>query len=898
MGNFKKLIQLDTAGWIAISGLLICVVSGVILAIPFDFTRPHQSISELLIFNTSGTLVRNLHYWGAQIFLIFTILHIYDHLKKSTETNIKNKRTWLILSVAIAIMGYEMISGFILKGDQGGIQARRIIASMLESIPFAGKMLSSALTGTEENWQIVYIQHVATGTILLFIAVYEHVKTVWPKQRTFVLVFGIVLVISLLFRAPLGQAESSQIKGPWFFIGIQEILHFTSHPGYVVTLFVLVFTLFFLMPEHSKQTRIVMKRVLLILGILYLAMTFFVLLFRGENWQAQDWKAFTQSDEKLLIFDPVNLFKIGTSTFTVENQKKEGCLVCHGSMTGLAESHKPAIIGCFACHKGDPFSSDKLIAHQNMIKVPGNFSNVRQTCGTQNCHLDITGRMLNSLMTTQSGIVAVDKFVFQETRSLNDTFHIKDLEHSAAETHLRNLCAGCHLGNEKITTGNAGWLERGGGCNGCHLHYNNQATASMQRMHTKTTAIAPEVHPTIDVQVSNDRCKSCHSRSGRISLSYEGWNETTLKSQEVTDSVHFKVLPDDRVVEYIQADIHHLKGMACIDCHGSYEIMGDGKHASHKEEGVHVQCIDCHPIGKPNSIIIGKLADRESQMIAFLRKIDPKTSVVVTSRGGYPLMNSKVDSSGNISVTGKLTGKNHLSKPALPGCTKVKGHSRLSCETCHTSWIPQCIGCHNVFEKETQGFDLLTNKKTTGTWVEFAGKNFARAPLLGISGEAESKVVTVMPGMVLTIDQESFEKGKGGSFHRLFAPASGHTTVREGRSCKLCHNSPLALGYGDGELTYTITGTAGRWGFEPKFALIEHDSIPEDGWTGFLKEAKSPNSTRPGLRPFTVNEQKRILEVGSCLTCHDGKSKVMELALEDYSKIRSQRRKRCILPTW
>ena len=71
--KFKNFIQFDTAGWIAVSGLLMCVLSGVLLAIPYDFTRAHHSVAEILLFNPSGTFVRNFHYWSAQIFFIFTI---------------------------------------------------------------------------------------------------------------------------------------------------------------------------------------------------------------------------------------------------------------------------------------------------------------------------------------------------------------------------------------------------------------------------------------------------------------------------------------------------------------------------------------------------------------------------------------------------------------------------------------------------------------------------------------------------------------------------------------------------------------------------------------------------------------------------------------------------------
>jgi quinol-cytochrome oxidoreductase complex cytochrome b subunit len=889
LDKLTRFAQFDTAGWIAVSSLLLCALSGALLAIPYDFTKPYQSVFEMLLVNPAGSFVRNFHYWSAQLFFIFALLHVYDHLSKSTETNIKSRRTWMILTLVLVVLGYEMISGFILKADAAGLQARRIVASLLESIPFVGRMVGSAFTGSEEHWSIVYVQHIATGTIFLFLAIFSHVRAIWPRLRSLVITLSIIFVISLLFRAPLGLAESSELKGPWFFVGFQELLHQTSHPGYLIWLMLSLLLLFFLLPWIKVSYRKLAKRLFMAFSVFYFLITMMVLLFRGENWQWRGLKDFSLAGEKLLILDPVNLFGESNQTVIPENQKPEGCLLCHGAMTGLSESHNPATIGCFACHKGDPFTGDKKVAHANMVKVPGDFSNVRQTCGTQGCHSEIADRMLNSLMTTQSGIIAVDKFVFGESASLNDTFHVKNLAHSASDTHLRNLCAGCHLGSEKGKTGNPAWLERGGGCNACHLHYSDQATATMNRLQSKETSKVQEVHPAIDLQVSNDRCKSCHSRSGRISLNYEGWNETELKATDIRVSDSIKVLPDDRVVRFVQADIHHKKGMACIDCHTSYEIMGDGKGRAHKEEAVNVQCVDCHPVGKPKSAVLGTLPDRDSQMIAWLRKYNPKSRVVVTAKGNTALLNTTVDSLGNILLTDKLKGLQRLSKPALPVCSRGEGHKRLSCGSCHSAWVPQCIGCHNSYEKSTAGFDLLTGKPTTGSWVEFAGKTLAEPPVLGVSEKSESRIVTTMPGMIMTIDRESFAKVGGNSFHRLYAPASAHTTQREGRSCKSCHNDPLAIGFGRGKLDFE----AGKWKFEPRFEPNKMDGLPEDAWTGFLQEAKQPNSTRSDLRPFTVKEQKRILQVGSCLTCHDEKSKVMAQALENFELTKSKRSTKC-----
>jgi quinol-cytochrome oxidoreductase complex cytochrome b subunit len=262
--RLKSFVQFDTAGWVAISSLLICSISGVLLAIPYDFGRSYQSLFEMLMFYPAGTFIRNMHYWSAQLFFVTILLHIYDHLNKSTESNIKSKRSWLILCLVTVFLGYEMISGFILKGDAAGMQARRIVASLFESIPILGKMLSSTFTGSEDNWLVVYVQHIATGTIFLFIGIYEHVRTIWPKLKTFVIVSLILFVLSLAFRAPLGLVDGGQIKGPWFFVGIQEILHWISHPGYLVFLFLVLLTLLFLLPGFRNKGKRNLKRFFLI----------------------------------------------------------------------------------------------------------------------------------------------------------------------------------------------------------------------------------------------------------------------------------------------------------------------------------------------------------------------------------------------------------------------------------------------------------------------------------------------------------------------------------------------------------------------------------------------------------------------------------------------------------
>jgi hypothetical protein len=106
----------------------------------------------------------------------------------------------------------------------------------------------------------------------------------------------------------------------------------------------------------------------------------------------------------------------------------------------------------------------------------------------------------------------------------------------------------------------------------------------------------------------------------------------------------------------------------------------------------------------------------------------------------------------------------------------------------------------------------------------------------------------------------------------------------------------LALGYGDGRLDYKVENGKGKWIFFPKYENNIHDGLPEDAWTGFLEERAGVISTRTNVRPFSLEEQQKILTVGACLTCHDENSGIMRETLVDYRKVLSRKSSKCILP--
>ena len=193
------------------------------------------------------------------------------------------------------------------------------------------------------------------------------------------------------------------------------------------------------------------------------------------------------------------------------------------------------------------------------------------------------------------------------------------------------------------------------------------------------------------------------------------------------------------------------------------------------------------------------------------------------------------------------------------------------------------------FRPQIERYDWLAEAYVQGSWEEEAGPFLANPPTLGLrrgaaaTGSKEA-IDTFVPGMIMTLDR-TFRAGEAPDvvFRRLYARIEPHTTRTEVRSCKSCHNDPEALGYGRGQLRLerTSPGVA-RWTFVPAAPALPQDGLPADAWIPFLGTRTGRVSTRHDVRPFNVDEQRRILTVGACLTCHDERSPPMQRATQDF----------------
>lgn len=516
--------------------------------------------------------------------------------------------------------------------------------------------------------------------------------------------------------------------------------------------------------------------------------------------------------------------------YMLTNGQVEMCLSCH-TKEKLDSAHDTKVLGCSSCHLGDAMAYTKKAAHKNIVKKPGDLRVVEKTCGIEGCHPKDIKKVKNSLMATNRGILATLLYYWGEAENQSGDYSVEKLiksgESSLAIDYYRKLCGTCHLWKQRGDL--PGFFgEKGGGCTACH---NIKGETPAGEDPAKT-------HPLITKKVPVENCVRCHNRSGRVGTSYQGIYEAEgYGTPYEKGGLSSKTLPGDRFYLELQKDIHHEKNMACIDCHTRDEIMGDGNNYAHYEEQLEISCEACHT--------------EDDKKIGSTRKNNKMNNISKTGDDTYTL-------------TSKLDDKKHPLKPPKKATCDYAGHKRLSCESCHSAWVPQCYGCHVKRDMRDTHLDKLTLEDTPGWWEE--GRSYLRyeRPMLAVW---DKEIVIVTPGcqdIVTLIDKDGNPAGQFNSF--TMAALNPHTTQAKGRECADCHTSPKTLGLGEG----TVWKENGAWHFTPIDQGVETavgKTVPLDGYVDITGKPLQ-KSSRKELRPFNKEELTRILRIGQCLDCH------------------------------
>jgi len=508
-----------------------------------------------------------------------------------------------------------------------------------------------------------------------------------------------------------------------------------------------------------------------------------------------------------------------------------------------------------------------------MEREAGALRVVDATCGRTGCHEREAARVTTSLMATGRGLIAVDRWAFGEIDTPDGTETLAALlaqpAPSPAQSHLRKLCAGCHLGTPRDDRDDA--VFGGSGCGACHV---DPAPAAAGR------------HPAVEARVPDTRCLGCHSRSARISLSYQGLAETLPPPRAACDDP--ETLHDGRPACRTTADAHQAAGMACVDCHLHTDLMGDGTRHLHQADQVEITCEACHdPPGTGAEVAWSEIDDPITAVLLRTKaKQRAPKGVARVGRRGTPLWNLVRDE-GGLTLHAK-DGSATWAVPATPEDAdhRLPGHARLTCTACHAAWAPMCPDCHTRFDPAGEQWEFGEARVTAGAWIETSEHFSAGPPALAV--RSDDRIAPAIPGMILDLepspDAERIHR-------RLFATLDPHTTLRQSRPCRSCHGGSVALGLGEGRVAFSPEG--------PRFVPADPDpgrpGRARDGWVGMFPEVPG-EGTRTGLRSLDAAEQRRVLRVAVCLDCHPDASDPVHRDFEGSLTRNREGRTACVRP--
>ncbi len=540
----------------------------------------------------------------------------------------------------------------------------------------------------------------------------------------------------------------------------------------------------------------------------------------------------------------------------------QGCLRCH---EGIEDMHPGAKLTCVDCHGGDENGRTKQEAHVRSLRretpderVPPidedlawrRFRNpmdlrvAQKTCGE--CHEKALEHLMLSLHATTAGHLSdgyyeagalpqkgsvysvfpveappgragdvsalVQVPAFREPRSPTDFgAHFGDL--------ARKECLQCHLWSSgRAVRGRVGFDGdyRGEGCAACHVEY---AVDGLSQSADKSAVRSVPGHPRFHRMTRaapTATCTSCHYGDASIGLNYRGLAQLPPGAPGGPEIAGTTDSPLNRQF-YLQdpalnpPDVHHERGMHCVDCHTVGDVMGDGKLHGRMEDAVEIGCADCH----------GTFT---------------QSSTLRTARG-TPLTNLRREGD-KVILRGKIDGRDHEVRQLVHALdpehkafnpraaeAMTPEHAGVACSTCHASWNPNFLGFHFDRNESLTQLDLLTGRRTSGR-VTTQEKVFATWKSFFAGLDPRGRLMTYMTGFS-SMGSVTDAKGERVLDQAMPVTAAGlsgltmihhevHTTRKPARSCVECHRAPSALGLGSGnfDLARQVAYVADRRGIE------------------------------------------------------------------------------------
>ena len=244
-------------GDMALANLLVSLMSGLFVAYQYDYTAAYSSVITMDNSLPYGAFLRSLHYYSSQAFFLFLLIHIGEYICRGVHLNMP-VCSWIKLVLTIPGAILLLFTGYILKGDIVGVSAGRIAEQLVLNIPFIGDALNRFFFSLRHDGLYrVYFNHALVLGLLCGWALWSHLKKRTIKGHYVLLCLFILSGICFFCKAPLDapptDAEAMLVKGPWFFLGVQELLRYFSPLWAGIVYPSIIIVLLLLLPAASKK---------------------------------------------------------------------------------------------------------------------------------------------------------------------------------------------------------------------------------------------------------------------------------------------------------------------------------------------------------------------------------------------------------------------------------------------------------------------------------------------------------------------------------------------------------------------------------------------------------------------------------------------------------------------
>ncbi len=211
--------------WGLAASFLLAVVSGLLASYPFHEAFPLISTVGIETVLPFGSFLRAFHFYTGQLTFLLLVWHLVEALLNHAERRRPLWR-WSLLVSTFPLVTLALFTGYIVRGDQTGLAAGQIAEHLALRLPLIGFVLNRLLFAVaEEGVHRAFMAHIYLSVGVLVISGLWHFRLRAVRLEDLAVWATLAAAVSLVLPVSL-EAPSFEtlIKGPWFFLGIQELL--------------------------------------------------------------------------------------------------------------------------------------------------------------------------------------------------------------------------------------------------------------------------------------------------------------------------------------------------------------------------------------------------------------------------------------------------------------------------------------------------------------------------------------------------------------------------------------------------------------------------------------------------------------------------------------------------